>query len=956
MNGTQPDGASAKPCRSVLWLLLGLFVPLSILCYPVYQPHRVMWANDSQLGAIKATCARLPDTFTGHWADNYWVGMEIPSTSPTLATLFQMVVSPEFYLKVFTPLTMLLLGFSAWLFFRELRFSPLVCVVGGLAAGLNMHFFSVACWGLGTWNICCAMVFLAMAAIVAPGIRQPWIKGALAGLAVGMGVMEGFDSGAILSVLVGVFALFYCFFSDSDPLKALARSAQIGFLMVFFAVLIAASTLSTLVGTQIKAISGMGQTPEEKQQHWNFATQWSIPKVETLRLIIPGLFGYRMREFTTSTDKSNSYWGSVAEDPMIEEFAKRLGSDDAKTRGDAAASLGVPASIVEAMRSGSPEQRAEIRAQILSKMPLQRRHSGNGEYAGVLIAVLAILALANSLRGNASSFSRIERDLVWFFGAAAIFSLVAAWGRHGPLYALLYKLPYFSTIRNPLKFMHPFHITWIIMAGFGLETLARRIYQTDASRIGVGEQMKRWWSKAAGFDKKWVFGSAAALAAGLAGLLIYSSAKADLIRYLTGLGDPNYQGFSPEFAAQVADYSVNQVLWFVIYLAASLLAVIIALSGAWSGRRAKLAWIFLGLIIICDLGRSDWPWVRYFDYTEKYSMNPITDFLRQRPYDNRVVGPRLSPRGGYDLAGDGNLGALSHWWIENDFPYYDIQSLDIDQWPRMPVLEANYLANFGMAGPGVARLWQLTNTRYIIANAGVAAAFNQIYKTGQPFVVKTPFTFTNADGTLMAKPGVEQIVDSGDVRIQTNNTGPFALIEYTDALPRAKLYSNWKILGDSETLQTLRAPEFDPLKTVLVATDSTVTQKPGDANADAGTVSISSYEPKDIKLKAQAKTDAVMLFNERTGDSWKVFVDRRQSNVLRCNYLMQGVMVPAGEHVIEFHFAPPIGPLYISLAAFGAGLLLAAYLVYTHWRPGPTEAAIAPSVARAPAKPDKAKV
>ena len=105
---------------------------------------------------------------------------------------------------------MVLLGFSAWVLCRQLKFAPMVCVIAGLAAGLNMHCFSDACWGLGSWNISIAMIFLAVAALVTDSIRQTWIKAILAGLAVGMSVMEGFDSGAILSVYVGVFTVFFC--------------------------------------------------------------------------------------------------------------------------------------------------------------------------------------------------------------------------------------------------------------------------------------------------------------------------------------------------------------------------------------------------------------------------------------------------------------------------------------------------------------------------------------------------------------------------------------------------------------------------------------------------------------------------------------------------------------------------------------------------------------------------
>jgi hypothetical protein len=449
------------------------------------------------------------------------------------------------------------------------------------------------------------------------------------------------------------------------------------------------------------------------------------------------------------------------------------------------------------------------------------------------------------------------------------------------------------------------------------------------------EQIKRWWGKAPKLDKKWTYASALAFVACIVSWRLYDSSRNDVIHYLTTLGDPGYQGFTADLAAQVTAYSLKEVELFLCFLAVSLMAVILTLSGAWAGRRSKWAWIFFSAILMCDLSRADWPWVRYFDYTEKYSMNPVTDFLRKHPYEGRVIGPRLSPQGDYKLTGDANFGAMCHWWIENDFPYNDIQCLDIDQWPRMPILETQYIGAFNATGQGdlplVARLWQLTNTRYILASAGAAQLFNQSGNHGNSFLDRYLFTFTGADGQLLAKPGVKLPEDSGDVAVQLNDKGPFSLIEFTNALPRAKLYANWQSVGDDATLGILRSPGFDPLKTVLVSTDTPLAQAPGNPNADAGTVTISSYEPKDVKLTARAAAAAVLLLNERMAAAWKVTVDGKPAAALRCNYLMQGVFVPAGEHAIEFRFQPPILPVYVSLAAFASGLMLAAFLMYTHW-------------------------
>src|ERR1039458_1540895 len=252
------------------WLLLLALLggALAVLCHDGFKPHHVMWANDSALGALKASSARMPGTFSGAWLDGNWIGMKEPIPAPTVTMILLTVTSPEIFLKIFAPLTMLLLGFSAWVLFRQLKFAPLVCVAGGLAAGLNMHCFSVASWGLGTWNVAISMIFLALAALVTDSIRQTWIKAALAGLAVGMAVMEGFDSGAILSVYVAVFVVFFCWITESAVPKWMLKSVQVGVVVVFFSGLIAASTLSTLVGTQVRGIAGMGQTAAEKQERW----------------------------------------------------------------------------------------------------------------------------------------------------------------------------------------------------------------------------------------------------------------------------------------------------------------------------------------------------------------------------------------------------------------------------------------------------------------------------------------------------------------------------------------------------------------------------------------------------------------------------------------------------------------------------------------------------------------
>ena len=184
---------------------------------------------------------------------------------------------------------------------------------------------------------------------------------------------------------------------------------------------------------------------------------------------------------------------------------------------------------------------------------------------------------------------------------------------------------------------------------------------------------------------------------------------------------------------------------------------------------------------------------------------------------------------------------------------------------------------------------------------------------------------------VIQKSGLNSIEDAGDLTAVPDNNGTFVFIEFTNALPRAKLYSQWQSpINDNATLVTLISHEFDPQQTVLIAQNTPVEQPPGDPKVDPGTVSITDYQPKRVTLQANATTPAVLLLNDRIAPAWSVWVDQKPASLLRCNYIMRGVFLTPGEHTVEFRFRPSLTPLYLSLCAWGVGILTAGYLIYSH--------------------------
>ena len=177
------------------------------------------------------------------------------------------------------------------------------------------------------------MVFFALALVMANSDEtRPliyWCRLCLAGMAVGMSVMEGADNGAIFSLFVAGFVFFKSVIEEGAPMVTrIGRGIGRVFIIAIFAGFIAAQTIAALVGTYIIGVAGMGanKNAETPQEHWDWATQWSVPKKETLGVFVPGLFGYRMdtpnnmMSFLQSSYQGGQYWGGMGRTPAIDRF------------------------------------------------------------------------------------------------------------------------------------------------------------------------------------------------------------------------------------------------------------------------------------------------------------------------------------------------------------------------------------------------------------------------------------------------------------------------------------------------------------------------------------------------------------------------------------------------------------------------------------------------------------
>jgi hypothetical protein len=149
--------------------------------------------------------------------------------------------------------------------------------------------------------------------------------------------------------------------------------------------------------------------------------------------------------------------------------------------------------------------------------------------------------------------------------------------------------------------------------------------------------------------------------------------------------------------------------------------------------------------------------------------------------------------------------------------------------------------------------------------------------------------------------------------------------ENTRALPRLFFVDRYVSLEPDEILAilpTLPSNGVDLAETVLLEKEPDV-RPVSRAGAEAR---IAHYALNEIRVDAKLPSPAILVLSEVFYPRWKVYVDGKESEVLKADYILRAVALTAGDHEIVFRYDAALlkRGLTISIATFGAALLVLA--------------------------------
>jgi hypothetical protein len=443
------------------------------------------------------------------------------------------------------------------------------------------------------------------------------------------------------------------------------------------------------------------------------------------------------------------------------------------------------------------------------------------------------------------------RLVVFIFFLTGGFFLIS-FGKHFPLvYETLFNyLPFFNKFRVPVMVLHLLPFLVGILAGYGLDFL-----------LEVPDRGKQ-------FDPSPLARTLFSMAGVLVGLLVIGFLVKDSLAQGLGSSMLTKEGelelYRQEYGAQTAQIMAQlkttrfDMLWkdfvkFVFIAAVSLGLVGLFLKGKLS-KTLLVACIFVvllfDLLLVINKGGFISPKPPQ-QLEARFAPDATVLFLQQQPGLFRVF-------------------PLGNLFMDNSFAYHGIQSI-------------------GGYSPAKLKIYQTmldsclyqSNDQTFPINMNIVNMLNTGYLIAQGQLPADRFTLVNAD-------------QAKRMMVYKNNT----------VLPRAFFVREVRVAaGPSEVFALMNSPAFNAGQTaILEKNPPTAVTAP-----DSAVAAIAGYTSRRITLNAFASSTALLVLSEVYYPAgWKAFVDGQETEILKTNYVLRSIVVPAGSHEIVLSFDPPL--------------------------------------------------
>lgn len=137
------------------------------------------------------------------------------------------------------------------------------------------------------------------------------------------------------------------------------------------------------------------------------------------------------------------------------------------------------------------------------------------------------------------------------------------------------------------------------------------------------------------------------------------------------------------------------------------------------------------------------------------------------------------------------------------------------------------------------------------------------------------------------------------------STGPTTIYRNRRALPRAFVLNETRVLRGNDALRQLRDGSIDLTREALLEEPLDATSSLDATSGTAGdVVAVRRYQDRDVSIDVQVAGRRLLVLLDTYYPGWVATVDRKEVPVHRVDHAFRGVVIPAGRHIIDFHYRP----------------------------------------------------
>ncbi|PJJ75627.1 membrane protein YfhO [Thermoflavifilum aggregans] len=434
----------------------------------------------------------------------------------------------------------------------------------------------------------------------------------------------------------------------------------------------------------------------------------------------------------------------------------------------------------------------------------------------------------------------------WWLIAATAIGIILSWGKHLAFINdfLFYHLPLYNKFRSPSMAMVIPQLTFVWMAAWTLQELIHSKWKkADLLRV---------WKYTA------IIMGVLLLIVGSGMLVNYNSPNDDQLMQAIGnsqLGQTIVNALRDDRASLLHHDALRSFIW---------IAIIAVLIWLWIQHKIKphLFFIIAGLSILIDLWAVDKRYLNDQNFTDELSLQQIF---------------QPSP-------------AIQHIQQDPD-PYFRVLNLSVGLNNIFNDALTSYFVK-SIGGYSPAKLWRYQD----LIDYQLMPAITRLYSILQ--------TATQSDSTILNAFSQSPVLNMLNTRYFILN--PQATpVKNSHALGNAWFISQvqWAANADSEMLSL---NNFDPATTVIIDRRYQHQLPAAQFETDSSAhIRLTSYGLNELHYASQNNHNGFAVFSDIYYPAgWKAYVDGKEMPIVRVNYLLRGLYIPAGTHEIVFRFHP----------------------------------------------------